>query len=204
LFTMPSTRRKPGNPTSAARAQQPLSFNSRSNKITKPSVTAASKNIDKVNTKKLAEAAEKSSPSPAVEDVDVQVTEQPTTAELAIRSQAETGKKERADAESRASKVTDAQIKRYWKKKEEERKAPRVHQQGLSVEEKVLREFDLSSQFGPCVGIARTKRWKRAEGLGLQPPLEVLAVLLKAESKSSVQVQKAYVDELMSSKFITS
>ncbi|MCJ1403560.1 hypothetical protein MMC11_006783 [Xylographa trunciseda] len=203
---MPSTRRKSGNPTSTARAQQPLSFNSRSNKIIKPSVAAASKNIDKFNSKKLAEAAEISSPSPAVEEeeVDVRVTEQPPRAELAIRSQVETEKKERTDVESRAFNITDAQIKRYWKKKEEERKAPRVHQQGLSVEEKVLREFDLSSQFGPCVGIARTKRWKRAEALGLQPPLEVLAVLLKADSKSSAQVQKAYVDELMSSKFITS
>ncbi|MCJ1392129.1 hypothetical protein MMC18_004996 [Xylographa bjoerkii] len=201
---MPPTRRKSGNPTSAARAQQPLSFNARSNRITKPSITAASKNLDKTNSKKLAEEAEISSPSPAPEEVDVQVAEQPTTAELAIRSQVEAEKKERTDAETKASKITDAQIKRFWKRKEEERKAPRVHQQGLSVEEKVLREFDLSSQFGPCVGIARTKRWKRAEALGLEPPLEVLAVLQKADSKNTVQVQRAYMDELMSSKFITS
>ncbi|MCJ1435258.1 hypothetical protein MMC27_004630 [Xylographa pallens] len=201
---MPATRRKSGNTTSAARSQQPLSFNARSNKITKPSVSAASKNLDKANTKQLAEAAEIASPSPAAEEVDIQIKEQPTTAELAIRSQVEAEKKERSDAEAKATKITDAQVKRYWKKKEEERKAPRVHQQGLSVEEKVLREFDLSSQFGPCVGIARTKRWKRAEALGLKPPLEVLAVLLKADNKNSVQVQRAYVDELMSSKFITS
>ncbi|MCJ1318819.1 hypothetical protein MMC15_004150 [Xylographa vitiligo] len=201
---MPATRRKPGNATSAARSQQPLSFNARSNKITKPSISASSKNLDKANTKKLAEAAEIASPSPAAEEVDVQIKEQLTTAELAIRSQVEAETKERTDAEAKASKITDAQVKRYWKKKEEERKAPRVHQQGLSVEEKVLREFDLSSQFGPCVGIVRTKRWKRAEALGLQPPLEVLAVLLKGDNKNSAQVQRAYVDELMSSKFITS
>ena len=59
-------------------------------------------------------------------------------------------------------------------------------------------------QLQPCVGIARTKRWKRAEALGLEPPLEVLAVLLKADNKNAVQVQRAYVDELISSKFITS
>ncbi|MCJ1288188.1 hypothetical protein MMC26_007543 [Xylographa opegraphella] len=201
---MPAPRRKSGNAASTARSQQPLSFHVRSNKITKPSVSAAAKSLDKADAKKLIEAAETASPSPAAEEADVQIEEEPTTAELAIRSQVEAEKKERTDAEVRASKITDAQVKRYWKKKEDERKAPRVHQQGLSVEEKVLREFDLSSQFGPCVGIARTKRWKRAEALGLQPPLEVLAVLLKAENKNSIQVQRAYMDELIASKFITS
>ena len=36
------------------------------------------------------------------------------------------------------------------------------------------------------------KRWKRADGLGLKPPLEVLAVLMKEEG-----LERAYVDELM-------
>ena len=122
---MPTTRRKSGNTTSAARSQQPLSFNARSNKITKPSVSAASKNLEKVNTKKLAEAVEIASPPPAAEEVDVQKKEQPTTAELAIRSQIDADKKEWTGAEAKATKITDAQVKRYWKKKEEERKAPR-------------------------------------------------------------------------------
>ena len=50
--------------------------------------------------------------------------------------------------EAEATKVSEAQIKKYWKQKEEDRIAPRVHQKGLSVHEKVLREFDLSSQYG--------------------------------------------------------
>jgi len=50
--------------------------------------------------------------------------------------------------EERASKVTDAQIKRYWRDREAERSAPRVHQGGLTVEEKVLRYWDMSSQYG--------------------------------------------------------
>ena len=122
---MPPTRRKSGNPTSTARTQQPLSFNAHSNRITKPSATAVSRTLDKTNSKKLAEAAAVSSPSPVPEEVDVQIEEQPTTAELAIRSQVESQKKEKTDAEARASKITDTQIKRYWKKKEDERKAPR-------------------------------------------------------------------------------
>ena len=41
-----------------------------------------------------------------------------------------------------------AKIKTYWLAKERERKAPRVHQQGLGVREKILREFDMSSCYG--------------------------------------------------------
>lgn len=44
--------------------------------------------------------------------------------------------------------MTDAQVKKYWKERERERRAPRVHQEGVSMEEKILRLFDMSSQFG--------------------------------------------------------
>jgi len=93
--------------------------------------------------------------------------------------------------------LTDAEIRRYWEKEEEKRRAPRVHQEGLSVNEKILRHFDLSSQYGPCIGIARLKRWRRANMLNLHPPIEVLAVLLREEEKEFAN-EKAYVDELLS------
>ena len=57
---------------------------------------------------------------------------------------------EKTAEELKAEKVTDAHIRKYWKLREEERKAPRVHQEGLAVEEKILRLFDMSSQFGVC------------------------------------------------------
>jgi DNA polymerase delta subunit 4 len=46
------------------------------------------------------------------------------------------------------------------------------------------------------------KRWKRAEKLKLNPPLEVLAVLLKEDAKNNPKVQRAYIDELMTSKYV--
>jgi DNA polymerase delta subunit 4 len=46
------------------------------------------------------------------------------------------------------------------------------------------------------------KRWVRASKLGLQPPIEVLAVLLKEEEKGNGKIERAYVDELMSSKYV--
>jgi DNA polymerase delta subunit 4 len=98
-----------------------------------------------------------------------------------------------------------------------------VHQEGLSMNEKILRHFDLSSQYGvsylllcdifkaptsditcllqPCIGITRMERWKRANNLDLHPPIEVLAVLLQEEEKENSKAERAHVDELMSSRF---
>lgn len=53
-----------------------------------------------------------------------------------------------ANEEEQARKVTDTQIKKYWRQKEQERLAPRVHQEDLTVYEKVLREWDMSSRYG--------------------------------------------------------
>ena len=56
-----------------------------------------------------------------------------------------------ADEEEKARKITDTQIKQYWRKKEQERLAPRVHQEDLTVYEKVLREWDMSGQYGVSI-----------------------------------------------------
>ncbi|KAL7911148.1 DNA polymerase delta, subunit 4 domain-containing protein [Trichoderma velutinum] len=104
---------------------------------------------------------------------------------------------EKTEAELKAEKITDAQIKSYWKAIEKERKAPRVHQEDLDLSEKVLRYFDVSSQYGPCIGITRVKRWQRAERLGMKPPIEVLAVLLKEENKENDEIQTAHMDRIM-------
>lgn len=62
------------------------------------------------------------------------------------------------DEESRARKISDTQIKKYWREKEQERLAPRVHQQDLTVFEKVLREWDMSGQYGVSL-IASLRMW---------------------------------------------
>jgi DNA polymerase delta subunit 4 len=46
------------------------------------------------------------------------------------------------------------------------------------------------------------KRWVRANKLGLAPPIEVLAVLMKEEQKGNSGIERAHVDELMGSKFV--
>jgi DNA polymerase delta subunit 4 len=52
------------------------------------------------------------------------------------------------------------------------------------------------------MGIARIKRWKRAQRLGLNPPLEVLSILLKEQQEGNAKAQQSYIDELMSSRFV--
>ncbi|KAF2459193.1 DNA polymerase delta, subunit 4-domain-containing protein [Lineolata rhizophorae] len=122
-----------------------------------------------------------------------------TVAEKALLEQARAEPREEIEAE--AEKVSESRIKAYWREKEKARLAPRVHQEGLSVHEKVLREWDTSGQYGPCMGIPRIKRWKRAYKLNLNPPIEVLAVLLKEQESNNRRAQQAYIDVLMSSRF---
>ncbi|KAM3856845.1 DNA polymerase delta subunit 4 isoform 1-T1 [Vipera latastei] len=43
----------------------------------------------------------------------------------------------------------------------------------------ILKQFDLSWQYGPCTGITRMQRWERAKFLGLNPPTTVWDLLLK-------------------------
>ena len=163
----PGKRGRPAGSTTTSKstAQKTLAFGpNSSNKITKPSPLSQS------HTKKLS-PIQKSALSTAVSEAEVSAPESPAAeqqeeedvgkeeidrkqAALPIRHSGQAEAKEaveRDQKELEALKVSEAQIKRYWKLKEEIRRAPRVHQQGLGVHEKVLREFDLSSQFGVSV-----------------------------------------------------
>uniref|UniRef100_A0A8D0GZJ6 DNA polymerase delta 4, accessory subunit n=1 Tax=Sphenodon punctatus TaxID=8508 RepID=A0A8D0GZJ6_SPHPU len=49
----------------------------------------------------------------------------------------------------------------------------------------MLKQFDLSWEYGPCTGITRLQRWERAQLLGLNPPLTVREMLLQHEGNAS-------------------
>ncbi|KAI4122439.1 MAG: hypothetical protein LQ338_005816 [Usnochroma carphineum] len=218
-----STNRSHSNPRAA---QQTLAFG-RGNKITKPSLpppasshksakraekqvkdiaTEVDEVIDVPASAKAEEEEEEEEDGGRKEDDVVVVEEDPTLAEgretaLSIREQQREVRTPQVDpAEEKARKVPEAAVKRYWREKEAERKAPRVHQQHLSLHEKILRHFDLSSQYGPCVGVSRARRWKRAEGLGLKPPIEVLAVLVREREREEGKgggMERAFMDGLL-------
>ncbi|KAI8812341.1 DNA polymerase delta, subunit 4-domain-containing protein [Cladochytrium replicatum] len=40
-----------------------------------------------------------------------------------------------------------------------------------------LRAFDLDGKYGPCDGLTRLHRWRRAEKFGLEPPSDLLPYL---------------------------
>ncbi|KAF6250592.1 DNA polymerase delta, subunit 4-domain-containing protein [Scenedesmus sp. NREL 46B-D3] len=47
----------------------------------------------------------------------------------------------------------------------------------IHADERLLRSFDLATQYGPCTGMTRLERWQRAETLGLNPPVQVKEML---------------------------
>ncbi|KAK3261767.1 hypothetical protein CYMTET_29343 [Cymbomonas tetramitiformis] len=49
--------------------------------------------------------------------------------------------------------------------------------------ETTLKQFDLCSKYGPCVGMTRLQRWERAEKFGLDPPVEVRDIVIANEEK---------------------
>jgi DNA polymerase delta subunit 4 len=62
---------------------------------------------------------------------------------------------EKTETELAAEKLSDSHINKYWKDIEKQRKAPRIHQEGLSVNDKILRYFDVSSQYGVSFHLPR-------------------------------------------------
>ncbi|KIX08341.1 uncharacterized protein Z518_02997 [Rhinocladiella mackenziei CBS 650.93] len=211
---MPRGRRAKAK--TAPSAQSTLSFNNKAARVTKSSNKqddAVKKAVSKLSEPVKAQAEDEAAaiqeesvkvtpePEEKVVEVDVATRESPVKTKARRQKNAETAKDER---ELAAEKITDAQLEKYWKAEEDSRLAPRVHQSTLPLHEKILRHFDLSSQYGPCIGIPRLQRWRRANFLGLEPPIEVLAVLLREENHKTSQGcgKLAYIDELSGGKVV--
>ncbi|KAF5247929.1 hypothetical protein FANTH_6210 [Fusarium anthophilum] len=192
---MPTTRRSAASTRSRgppAKGQSTLSF---SNKVTKPVPKSAKKSAISASISKLdpsQHAAQREVENIVVDDHESIEVDKEEEVEAVLEPV-------KSELELQAEKVTDTQIKKYWKSIEGQWTTPRLHQQDVSLSERVLRYFDVSSQYGPCIGMPRIKRWKRAERLGLNPPIEVLAVLLKEESKGNDKIETAHMDEILNS-----
>lgn len=55
-----------------------------------------------------------------------------------------------------------------------------------------LRAFDLDLAYGPCLGMTRLHRWKRADAAGLHPPAAVRDLLLA--NPDNPHIQRAELD----------
>ena len=137
---MPPKRRTSGiTPKSH---QSTLAFHGSSNKVTKAGARAqtAKKNL---NDEPAARSAKVD-----IEEISAGDDDVPTTAEAAMIEPIKPEVVASTPEEDEARKISDARIRKYWTEKERLRKAPRVHQKDLSLHEKILREFDMSGQFG--------------------------------------------------------
>ncbi|KFZ12497.1 hypothetical protein V501_04209 [Pseudogymnoascus sp. VKM F-4519 (FW-2642)] len=190
---MPATTRRTRGAPPAKGAQSTLSFNGAATRVTKHTGPAG-KDLKKAEPAKPAkvDVIDLDRADAAVVEAEVREAEaKPTQVQLPKLESALTPEEEAAE------KVPHSQVLKYWKAREADRLAPRVHQEGLSTEEKILRYFDMSSQYGPCVGIPRRKRWLRAHRLGLAPPIEALAVLVKEDKKGNEGAEKAQLESLL-------
>jgi DNA polymerase delta subunit 4 len=77
------------------------------------------------------------------------------------------------------SKETSAKIKKETPSTATERFPGKAAPSGLSKENELemLRQFDLCTEYGPCLGMPRLERWERAEKFGLNPPLMVYNII---------------------------
>lgn len=138
---MPPKRRASGPATKSS--QSTLAFHGASNKVTKPGVKSQGTKKDILD----AVATKKESRPEIIDLID-----EPTTAEAAIIDQTKEEVKAQTVQstleEDQARRISDAALKKYWSAKEKQRMAPRVHQQDLSLNEKILRDFDMSGHYG--------------------------------------------------------
>lgn len=135
---MPAPTRKSARGAAAAsKGQLTLSFNNR-----------VSKSGAVKTTGKHEAAAELESPIAAAPPSKKAKIEEVAEAVTDAEEEAQDAEDDKPEAEVRAQKITDAQVRKYWKGVEEVRLAKRVHQEELALGEKVLRYFDISSQYG--------------------------------------------------------
>ncbi|KAK3703571.1 hypothetical protein QZH41_006898 [Actinostola sp. cb2023] len=52
-------------------------------------------------------------------------------------------------------------------------------QSGQEKNLQLLKEFDMTLEYGPCIGITRMERWERADKFGLHPPQIVKDIISK-------------------------
>ncbi|KAJ5714677.1 uncharacterized protein N7483_011858 [Penicillium malachiteum] len=183
---MPPRRRAP--------AQSTLAFGAQS-RITKPSKSATTidkgKDIDSPLTQKTEESI---SNTPEPQHVVATEHSAPAVAELVMRQQTTTDRRpSQTPEEKQALRLTLKDLNKWWNQKEGKPKPVKVHESGLKLEEKILRNFDLTGHYGPCIGMSRLQRWHRAQRMGLNPPIEVLAVLLNGNETS----ERSHMEELV-------
>lgn len=108
--------------------------------------------------------------------------------------------KESSDVEEEPSAVErphldlkDPRYQQYLDNALKQRRVEAVHQEEYDVAEKLLRQFDLTAEYGPVAGLTRLQRWDRAEKLGLAPPQLVKEILETREGVEDKRYSESYL-----------
>lgn len=157
---MPTTRKSTRGSAAKGTAlgkQSTLSFSNRVSKAGAVKATAKDKSAEldpPIATPPPPKKAKLEEPATVEEQFEEQVADQSQIEEVEEKPEVEAADT-KTTAEVRAERITDAQIRKYWKGVEEARLAKRVHQEDLGTGEKVLRYFDISSQYGASFSLPR-------------------------------------------------
>ncbi|KDR80827.1 hypothetical protein GALMADRAFT_241287 [Galerina marginata CBS 339.88] len=79
----------------------------------------------------------------------------------------------------------------YAEVKEKMGGLPAIHGEKQNRIHEILRVFDNSYEYGPCVGISRRDRWDRAQALGLNPPKEINDILNTKEGTTLTEYSQS-------------
>ncbi|KAJ6551442.1 DNA polymerase delta, subunit 4-domain-containing protein [Mycena capillaripes] len=88
-----------------------------------------------------------------------------------------------------------------WRNQWNAAKATRNYVQLIHAEDQdkfhdILRVFDLSYEYGPCIGVTRLERWERASALGLNPPTEVRDILTTRQGAQDSYSQSVFYNQV--------
>ncbi|RSH94441.1 hypothetical protein EHS25_004244 [Saitozyma podzolica] len=177
----------------AGLSQPTLSFSSR-----KPSTSdTLAKPLSKAQSRSTASlgpsASEVSIPSTAP-DSDVEPT--PDAEERALREKGRKDAEDKEKARRGGRRTLDPKSKEWEGLTREAKKAmggmqpihagPDTHNNVHHI----LRVFDMTSKYGPCVGITRLERWERANKWGLNPPEEIREILTTAQGEDDASYRE--------------
>ncbi|KAI0073064.1 hypothetical protein K474DRAFT_1667052 [Panus rudis PR-1116 ss-1] len=178
-----STKAKPTTPVNAN--QSPIVIESESEDVVELEVKkeagppAKKRKIEEESSVKKEKAKGKGvfKPRHSIENAEGGIT--PVVEESAPEQEQE---QEQADPPN--LKVNDRKCnKLYGESRAKMGNIPPIHTEKQNKIHHILRVFDLSYEYGPCIGVSRLQRWERAEALGLTPPPEVRDILVTKEGR---------------------
>ncbi|WWC69008.1 uncharacterized protein I206_102944 [Kwoniella pini CBS 10737] len=129
------------------------------------------------------------SKTPSLSEIDIQplINEREKEKEKDVKSiEIEGGKKNKLDVKSKLWKGLIKDAKLQMGGLEPIHAGPDTHNDLHHV----LRVFDMTSSYGPCVGITRLQRWERAQKWGLNPPEEIRDILITEQGQDDVRYRE--------------